>query len=207
MESPPSSESLLTQAPSKCILLLQRRQKKAIIEPYPSVPHRVGLEELGGVLPLLSAFHLHSDYGLLRSAPRALIWSEGRWSHGAIKVLGCWCWLSRRALVSLSSWLHHRDGQTYLCTCRMLKTREDLEELGIVLSSLDSQSDQEGSLQRTSRVYLWHYCPGRCEGCVGQRGGEHSQTAFPAPQGSARSPCTAQPTSVPGTSQEGPERK
>lgn len=49
VESPLFSESLLTQAPSKCILLLQRRQKKAIIERYPSVPQRVGLEELGGV--------------------------------------------------------------------------------------------------------------------------------------------------------------
>lgn len=119
-------------------------------------------------LGLLSAFHLHSDYGFLRSSPGALIWSERWWSHGDIKVLGCWCWLSRRVLVSLSSWLHHRDGQTYLCTCRMLKTLQDLKELEIVLSSLDSRSGrsrgcraaasgQEGSLlwlQRASRLYL-----------------------------------------------------
>lgn len=30
-------------------------------------------------LGLLSAFHLHSDYGWLRSSPRALIWSEQWW--------------------------------------------------------------------------------------------------------------------------------
>lgn len=44
-----------------------------------------------------------------------------------------------------------------------------------------------------------------------QRGGEHSQTAFLGPLGSARTTHTAQPTScvpgIEGTSQEGPERK
>lgn len=44
------SESLLTQGPSKCILLLKRRRKKkAIIDCNLYVPHCVVLEKLGGV--------------------------------------------------------------------------------------------------------------------------------------------------------------
>lgn len=52
-------------------------------------------------LGLLSAFHVPSDYGLLRSSAGALIWSEQWWSHGAIKVQGCWCWQSVGVLLIL----------------------------------------------------------------------------------------------------------
>lgn len=50
LEGPLFSESLLTQGPSKCIMLLKRRhKKKAIIDCYLYMPHRVVLEKLGGV--------------------------------------------------------------------------------------------------------------------------------------------------------------
>lgn len=49
LEGPLFSESQLTQEPSKCIMLLKRRRKKAIIDRYLSMPHRVVLEKLGGV--------------------------------------------------------------------------------------------------------------------------------------------------------------
>lgn len=50
MEGPLFSESLLTQGPSQCFMLLKRRhKKKTIIDFYFSVSHRVVLEKLGGV--------------------------------------------------------------------------------------------------------------------------------------------------------------
>lgn len=42
-------------------------------------------------LGLLSAFHLHSDYGWLRSSPRALIWSEGGGLMVTSKDVGVGC--------------------------------------------------------------------------------------------------------------------
>lgn len=101
---------------------------------------------------------------------------------------------------------HHTDGHICLCIWRVLKTLKGLKELGIVLCSLDSHSghsrgcwaaagqDRRG-LSKELPGFVQHYCPGRCEGCVGHRG-QHSLTAFPAPLGSARSPWPAQPTSV-----------
>lgn len=49
LEGPLFSESLLTQGPSGCLVLLKRHKKQVVIECYLSMPHRVVLEKLAGV--------------------------------------------------------------------------------------------------------------------------------------------------------------
>lgn len=92
----------------------------------------------------------------------------GAGSGGLMETSKLWDVGVGKVLASLSSWLHHRSGQIYLCTCTMLKTLQDLKELEMVLSSVDSHSGhsrgcwaaasgREGSLlwlQRASRLYL-----------------------------------------------------
>lgn len=154
-------------------------------------------------LGLLCAFHLHSDYGLLKSSPEALIWSGQWWSHGDIKALGCWCWQSFGVPLILAApqvwtdlFVHlynaenppgfERTGNGFVFCGFPLRAQQRV--LGCCFRPGGISPVASKSFQALPGVVAWG--GGAVRSGWEQRGGEHSQTAFPAPLQSARTTHT-----------------